>query len=988
MMKTREIELVIEGMRCQKICAKRIQGALKAVPGVENASVSFKGKQAIVTLTDGAYAPVVDLINAVRDLDAGANKQFNAYLPNSNPSTRMVYLHVVGMSCAMKCGKTVETALQEVNGVECASVDFPHKLAVVTVKSDSRVTGEDLVAKIEGIKDKKFTAYVVKAYDELVATRISSSGPAIPSPLVENTTGADVGDVTLSLIGMTCNSCANSVETALKQTDGVVSAVVNFATESAYVKFTKNVIGIRSLVEVVESLGYGATVATGSITMASNENRKVGIADWKRRLYISLFFTIPIVVIMTILDNIGRIRSELQRPVFGIAGITWDSFAPFVLATPVQFYAGLKFHKEAIKGIRNRVLGMSFLVSMGTNAAYFYGLFSDIRCIYLKNNSYSVPDMYMTSAMLITFIVLGKTLEAIAKGRTNDALYKLFDLQAKVATMMLSGADGNLVEHVVPIELVQQGDILKVVRGGSVPADGIITFGEGHLDESMLTGESQLIKKQVGATVLGATVNADGLFHMRVTGVGKDTALSQIVRLVEDAQTSKVPIQAFADKIASVFVPIVVGLSLLTFIVWYILASSARVSVPSDSNNFLFSFNFAISTLVIACPCALGLAIPTAVMVGTGVGASHGILIKGGEPLEIAHKVNTVLFDKTGTLTMGSPTVTDVIVINDEYDANTLIMLAASAELGSEHPLGQAIVNYAKLLSKPLEQPQVFHAVSGKGICVELNDEIVYLGNSDYMDESGMKKQASIINHRSKLEQSGTTVIYMGICDTIVALIGISDAPRPDAMQTVAYLHELGMEVYMVTGDNYRSAYYIAEQIGIPTHHIMAEVLPSNKVAKVSDLQSQGRIVAMVGDGINDAPALAQANVGIAIGAGTDIAIESASMVLMKSKLQDVVTALDLSKTVYRRILWNFGWALGYNLVLVPLAGGVFYSWSVVIPPMFAGAAMALSSVSVVISSLLLKWYSPPKMPQAPAITTHQDDFSYIEASSPVANIV
>ncbi|OQR89319.1 copper-transporting ATPase, partial [Thraustotheca clavata] len=651
-------------------------------------------------------------------------------------------------------------------------------------------------------------------------------------------------------------------------------------------------------------------------------------------------------MIMTVLDNIMQIRSGLQSPAFGIPGTTWDSFLLLVLATPVQFYAALKFHKEAIKGIQNRVLGMSFLVSMGTNAAYFYGLFSDLRCIYWKNSSYSVPDMYMTSTMLVTFILLGKTMEAIAKGRTNDALRKLFELQAKVATMMVSDTDGSLVEQVVPIELVQQGDILKVVRGGSVPADGIVTFGEGRLDESMLTGESKPVKKQVGATVLGATVNVDGLFHMRVTGVGKDTALSQIVRLVEDAQTSKAPIQAYADKIASVFVPVVVGLSLLTFIVWYFLTSFGYVAAPADTSNFLFSFNFAISTLVVACPCALGLATPTAVMVGTGVGASHGILIKGGEPLEVAHKVNTVLFDKTGTLTKGAPTVTDVIVLNDEWNADTLMVLAASAELGSEHPLGRAIVNHAKLLSKPLQQPQVFHAVSGKGISVELSDEMVHLGNIDYMDECGMNKPASIANHRLKLEQAGKTVIYMGICDAVVALIGISDAPRPEAKQTIAYLHALGLDVYMVTGDNRRTAYWVAEQIGIPTHHIMAEVLPSNKVAKVTDLQSQGRIVAMVGDGINDAPALAQANLGIAIGAGTDIAIETASMVLMKSKLQDVVTALDLSRTIYRRIQMNFVWALGYNLVLLPLSAGVLYAWSVDIPPMFAGAAMAFSSVS------------------------------------------
>ncbi|OQR88496.1 copper-transporting ATPase, partial [Achlya hypogyna] len=445
---------------------------------------------------------------------------------------------------------------------------------------------------------------------------------------------------------------------------------------------------------------------------------------------------------------------------------------------------------------------------------------------------------------------------------------------------------GNLVEEVVPIELVQRGDILKVVRGGCVPADGTITEGDGRLDESMLTGESKPIKKSVGDTVLGATMNVDGLFYMQVTGVGRDTALSQIVRLVEDAQTSKAPIQAFADKIASVFVPVVLALSVATFGVWLALVTTGHVEPPAHTGGFLFAFNFGISTLVVACPCALGLATPTAVMVGTGVGATHGILIKGGEPLEVAHKVDTVLFDKTGTLTNGTPAVTDIVVLSDAWTSDALLWLAASAELGSEHPLGRAIVHHGKLLAKPLEQPRAFNAVSGKGISVELSKALVHLGNLDYMHDCGMALPAALPGHRLRLEEAGKTVIYMGVCDVVVALLGISDAPRPEAKATLAHLHALGLDVYMVTGDNTRTAHWVAAQIGLPVANVMAEVLPSNKVAKVQSLQALGRRVAMVGDGINDAPALAQADLGIAIGAGTDIAIETAQMVLMKSKLQ------------------------------------------------------------------------------------------------------
>ncbi|RHY86628.1 hypothetical protein DYB35_005782, partial [Aphanomyces astaci] len=541
-----------------------------------------------------------------------------------------------------------------------------------------------------------------------------------------------------------------------------------------------------------------------------------------------------------------------------------------------------------------------------------------------------------------------------------------------VATLVVTD-HGSTSEKVVPIELVQRGDVLKVVRGTSVPADGVITQGEGRLDESMLTGESRL---SVDDTVLGATMNIDGLFYMRVTGVGRDTALSQIVRLVEDAQTSKAPIQAYADQVAAVFVPVVLVLSTATFLIWYSLGSLGFVDLPQHTSAFLFAFKFAISTLVVACPCALGLATPTAVMVGTGVGASLGILIKGGEPLEAANHVDTVLFDKTGTLTNGTPSVTDIVVVahpstdgqeDDDIASSSssscpdeLVRLAASAELGSEHPLGRALVNRAKLLAKPLETPVTFHAVSGKGISVELSDETVHLGNLDYMDECGLQRGHVDDAVRGRLEAAGKTVIYMGLCDRVVALFGISDAARPDAKTTVAQLHARGMAVYMVTGDNRRTAHWIAEQVGIPVHHVMAEVLPSNKVAKVQELQAAGRVVAMVGDGINDAPALAQADLGIAIGAGTDIAMETAQMVLMKSALKDVVVAFDLSQTIYRRIQINFVWAMGYNIVLLPLAAGVLYGFRIQIPPMFAGAAMAFSSVSVVASSLALKWYQPP----------------------------
>ncbi|CAK4648229.1 unnamed protein product [Aphanomyces euteiches] len=739
------------------------------------------------------------------------------------------------MSCQANCARKVETALSQADGVKSARVDFPLKQATVVIEPGSRITEDDLIAAVRSA-GKNFVASIDINSPRLL---VSPKTISLDSPTTKKAVPADVstasssGEVTLAISGMTCNSCANSVETALRATAGVRYAVVNFATESAKVKFNTTDVGIRSLIEVVEGIGYEATVAAGSAVVQADDNRQIEIASWKSKLFISLLFTFPIMLMMTILDNISLVSKGLHSPVFNIPGSTWNDLILVSLATPVQFYCAYRFHIEAWKGLKNRVLGMSFLVSMGTNAAYFYGIFSDIRCLRQHDSSFAQPDMYMTSSMLITFIVLGKTLEAIAKGRTNEALRKLFDLQAKVATLIVTNSDGTTNEKVVAIELVQRGDILKVVRGGCVPADGIITQGEGRLDESMLTGESRLVKKTIDDTVLGATMNVDGLFYMRVTGVGRDTALSQIVRLVEEAQTSKAPIQAYADQIASIFVPVVLVLSAATLLAWYTLGTFGFVEPPANTSVFLFAFNFAISTLVVACPCALGLATPTAVMVGTGVGAQLGILIKGGEPLEAANHVNTVLFDKTGTLTNGTPCVTDVIVVVDDRNTDDLVLLAASAELGSEHPLGRAIVNHARLLSKPLEIPNKFQAASGKGISVELTNETVHLGNMDYMIECGMQVGPSVARHRLRLEESGKTVIFMGLCDQVVALFGISDAPRVDAKATVARLHAQGMAVYMVTGDNRKTAFWVAEQVGIPVHRVMAEVLPSNKVAKV-----------------------------------------------------------------------------------------------------------------------------------------------------------
>ncbi|KAF4042150.1 haloacid dehalogenase-like hydrolase [Phytophthora infestans] len=977
----RTIRLKIDGMSCAKNCATKIERALNAVASVESATVDFPLKRATVQLESGSSLSENDLIEVVRSV--GTKFDAAVYVPSFSPRT--VLLEIEGMSCAKNCARKIQQALSETDGVVSASVDFGAKIATVEVDPDGQFNDGDLLQAVRKA-GSKFRACVVKSEAQRVSdaeeysaksdvelqakSEVASTAASDDVAISIASDKSEFGEATLLVGGMTCTSCSNSVENALKQTEGVVSALVSFATEKATVRFDKDIVGIRTLVETIEDIGYDASyVSKSEAQKALGDQRAKEITRYRVDFFVSMLFTFSIVLIMMVFDNIAPIERGLASEI--LPGISWQTLIVAVLATPVQFYPARRFHVDAWKGMRNRMLGMSFLVSMGSNASYFYGLFSLIRAVLLSDASVANPDMFMTSSMLISFVILGKFLEAIAKGKTSAALSKLMELQVKSATLLVFSADGTRIreERIVPIELVQRGDILKVVRGSSIPADGVVVYGEGRIDESMLTGESKTIKKVVDDRVLGATVNVDGLFHMKVTGVDNDTALSQIIRLVEDAQTSKAPIQAYADYVASIFVPTVLGLSFVTFSAWYLLCVFEVVPgswIPHTDSTFVFAFNFGIATLVVACPCALGLATPTAVMVGTGVGAEHGVLIKGGEPLQAAHNVNTILFDKTGTLTVGKPVVTDVVVLTKKLSTEELIILAGSAELGSEHPLSKAIIEYAKFISSYLEQPTGFRGVSGRGIACTVGAHKVVIGNREWMADNGMKRLSSIVLQQATMtfQNAGKTTIYMGVDDELSAVFGVADAPRKESIRTLKKLKQMGLEVWMVTGDNARTAFTIADQLGISRRNVMAEVVPSQKSSKVKQLQSTGRIVAMVGDGINDSPALAQADLGIAIGGGTEIAVETAGMVLMKANLFDVITALDLSRTIFNRIRLNYVWALGYNCLLIPLAAGVLYPFGFSIPPMFAGGAMAISSVSVVTSSLLLRYYTPPALPE------------------------
>uniref|UniRef100_K3WJW8 HMA domain-containing protein n=1 Tax=Globisporangium ultimum (strain ATCC 200006 / CBS 805.95 / DAOM BR144) TaxID=431595 RepID=K3WJW8_GLOUD len=975
----RTVRLTVDGMSCAKNCARKVQTALTETPGVESALVDFPLKRATVVVASGSSLTDDDLVRVVRS--AGAKFNASLYAESAYSPPRTVVLDVSGMSCAKNCARKIQTALSDADGVISATVNFSAKRATVQVDSSSALQDTDLVDVVRSV-GAKFDAAVVYEGHRIAEKSVSGStlsnshastakSDDVVVPINDAANSSDVGEIVLLIGGMTCNSCSNSVEGALKQTPGVVSAVVSFATEKATVRFDKDVVGIRTLVETVEDIGYDATYVSGQEAQkALGDQRAKEVMRYRNDFLVAVVFTFPILVIMMVLGNIPPIDDLLMTSVF--RGVTWMALLGAVLATPVQFYSARRFHLDAWKGLKNRMLGMSFLVSMGSNASYFYGLFSLCRGAYLNESSVSSPDMFMTASMLIAFVLLGKYLEAIAKGKTSEALSKLMDLQVKSATLLVMSKDGSKVldEKTVLIEMVQRGDILKVVRGCSVPADGVVVYGEGRLNEAMLTGESKAIKKGLGDKVLGATVNVEGLFHMKVTGVGNDTALSQIIRLVEDAQTSKAPIQAYADYIASIFVPAVLVLSSLTFLVWYVLCVSEIVPrdwIPATDGSFVFAFNFGIATLVVACPCALGLATPTAVMVGTGVGAEHGVLIKGGEPLEAAHSIDTILFDKTGTLTVGEPVVTDVVILSKKLSAEELIVMAGCAELGSEHPLSKAIIDYAKIISKTLEQPSSFSGVSGRGISCSVGSHNVVIGNKEWMVDNDMQRMDSIVLFQATLtfQSAGKTSIYMGVDGELSAVFGVADAPRPEAIRTIKKLTDMGLDVWMVTGDNAKTAITIADQLGIKRRNVMAEVVPSEKSSKVKKLQNSGRVVAMVGDGINDSPALAQADLGIAIGAGTEIAVETAGMVLMKSNLVDVITALDLSRTIFNRIRLNYVWALGYNCLLIPLAAGLLFPFGFRIPPMFAGGAMAISSVSVVTSSLLLRYYAPPAIPPA-----------------------
>lgn len=733
--------------------------------------------------------------------------------------------------------------------------------------------------------------------------------------------------------GMSCASCAMTIENAVSKIPGVEKASVNLATEIMTVEANDSVTP-EAIAKVVDGVGYSARPRGKSVEEEleeKNEKKEAHLREMKRNLTISAIFAVPLLFI-AMADMVGipmpAFLSPMQSPV---------SYALIQLALVLPIiWLGRRFFVDGFKALSKGHPNMDSLVALGTSAAFLYSLYGTYHV--LEGHAHFAMNLYYESAgVILTLITLGKYFEDVSKGKTSMAIQTLVGLAPKMATVL---RDGQEVE--VPVEEVQVGDLIRVKPGEKVPVDGIVTEGNSTVDESMLTGESIPVSKAVGDEVIGASLNKTGSFILKATKIGKDTALSQIIQLVEQAQGSKAPIAKLADKVSGVFVPIVIALALVSGLAWYFLGQE----------SWVFALTITISVLVIACPCALGLATPTAIMVGTGKGAENGILLKSGEALEEANHVNMVVFDKTGTITNGTPVVTDVVTA-DSTDAEALIRLAASLEVASEHPLGEAIVAKAKEQGAIFDEVTNFEAIPGFGIKGHVGETLVFLGNEKWMRENGLAN-VEMNDKANHFAEQGKTPLYIGYNDAVQGLIVVADTVKESSARAIQTLHEMGIQVAMMTGDHERTAQAIAAEVGID--RVFSEVLPQDKANYVSKLQEEGYIVAMVGDGINDAPALAQAQVGIAIGTGTDVAIESADAVLMKSDLMDVPAMLKLSRATIRNIKENLFWAFAYNVIGIPFAMGVLHLFGgPLLNPMIAGAAMSFSSVSVVLNALRLK---------------------------------
>uniref|UniRef100_A0A286XEV6 Copper-transporting ATPase 2 n=1 Tax=Cavia porcellus TaxID=10141 RepID=A0A286XEV6_CAVPO len=991
---TATLQLGIDGMHCQSC----------QLPGVQHIQVSLESRTAEVLYDPSCVTPE-SLKRAIEALPPGNFKQVQqalddppvsvqevapqarGHLRNHSPGSSSDIPQPTGTAAAQKC-------FLQIKGMTCASCvshierNLQKEAGILSV----------LVALMSGKAEVKYNPEVIQP--PKITQLIQALG--FEAAVMEDNAGSD-GDVELVITGMTCASCVHNIESKLTRTNGITYASVALATSKAHVKFDPEIIGPRDIVKIIEEIGFRASLAQSRPT-AHHLDHKVEIKQWRKSFLCSLVFGIPVMglmIYMLIPSHEPHEAMVLDHSI--IPGLSILNLIFFILCTFVQFLGGWYFYVQAYKSLRHKSANMDVLIVLATSIAYAYSLIILVVAIAEKAER-SPVTFFDTPPMLFVFIALGRWLEHVAKSKTSEALAKLMSLQATEATVVTLGEDNLILrEEQVPMELVQRGDVIKVVPGGKFPVDGKVLEGNTMADESLITGEAMPVTKKPGSTVIAGSINAHGSVLIKATHVGNDTTLAQIVKLVEEAQMSKAPIQQLADRFSGYFVPFIIIISTLTLVVWIVIGfidfGVVQKYFPSPSKHISqtevvirFAFQTSITVLCIACPCSLGLATPTAVMVGTGVAAQHGILIKGGKPLEMAHKIKTVMFDKTGTITHGVPRVMRVLLLVDmaTLPLRKVLAVVGTAEASSEHPLGLAVTKYCKeeLGTETLGYCTDFQAVPGCGIsCKVSNVEAilsqsdgqtghlkgigpppdaepqtfsVLIGNREWMRRNGLTISSDVSDAMTDHEMKGQTAILVAIDGVLCGMIAIADAVKPEAALAVHTLKSMGVDVVLITGDNRKTARAIATQVGIKK--VFAEVLPSHKVAKVQELQNEGKKVAMVGDGVNDSPALAQADVGIAIGSGTDVAIEAADVVLIRNDLLDVVASIHLSKRTVRRIRVNLVLALIYNMVGIPIAAGVFMPIGIVLQPWMGSAAMAASSVSVVLSSLQLKCYKKPDM--------------------------
>ncbi len=935
--------LSVQGMHCAS-CETLIKEEIKELPGITDVQISFHDGKGVAKAGSGQVS-TENIKQAIKragyesvvteDLSMNQGLQEMTKVEESTPDTGVPFSLKLENRVEAQ-GKIMETSE---NKPYFEGKFSNYKNAEINVPEGHKAA-KDYLEQL--VKTSKF----FNVFDGLsMEKHLPSNQPVISqSPVVsvpQNTIEGKQQRVNLSLIGMHCSSCANIIERNLKKVPGVNQANVNFAAEKAQITFDPSKAKMADLLGAVQKAGYKAEEVDAKDTEYDVRKRQAEIGSYFKKFIISAIFSAPMLYFM-FFDFFNWMPGKAQLlPYVGIISL--------ILATPVQFIIGKGFYKGMWSALRMKTFNMDSLIAIGTSTAYFYSLvtfvlFAIANKTVIGLNGAKIQDLYFeTAAFLITFVILGKWLEVRTKGKTSDSIKKLMGLQAKTARVVRNGATQDIA-----IDQVVHKDIVIVRPGEKIPIDGVIVKGSSAVDESMLTGESLPVEKRVGDNVAGGTINKTGSFEFEVTKVGSETVLAQIIRLVEEAQGSKAPIQAVADKISAWFVPVVIGLAIVTFLVWFFFLGA----------TLSFALMAFTAVIVIACPCALGLATPTAIMVGTGKGAENGILVKGGEPLEAACKINTIVFDKTGTLTYGKPEVTDIISFS-EKDEDDVLQIAASLEKLSEHPLAEAIYSHAQEEDVDLLEVKDFKAIPGHGVQGEIGGVTYYFGNRKMMSDVASISVEKAGKKQSRLEEGGKTAMLLGTKEALLGVVAVADTVKVTSKVAVEKLQKMGITVYMITGDNERTAKAIASQVSIT--NVLAEVLPEDKANEVKKLQDQGKKVAMVGDGINDAPALAQANLGIAMGNGTDVAMETGGIVIMKSDLNDVVNSIQLSRETMSKIKQNMFFALFYNVVGIPIAARVFMGLGLVLKPELAGLAMALSSVSVVTNSLTLRFFKPAK---------------------------